>query len=514
MSFSVCAAAGVLCGDCSQGSGFSALLGTCVSCDASHAVLILALVIADVVIVLAVLALMVPSPSWVYPVLFYLQFLPHLAEHFPVTFEKLRPYAVYIGSALGLYFPYDFCLHSAMNAGGVYSLRYIPALVVVSLAPLILHVRLKKFRPCDWHGLWWLVLTLYTPLLHTSFSLLDCPSLDDEGGAFTPRWYVNANIRCFQDAAHAPLGLFAIFVVCFCASLIPFVVLVVTKRLSRPYWLHCLVTPLAHPYKPKYEWWCGVELAKRFILVLLAIAVKPNDFAVLFVLVVMVTLNGFFKPYKHMLVNVLDTVFAVDIFVLLALRNTVDAEDLLHSIPEQDDAALGGGCGDVQGVSPFVIFLSVFYYFPFLLALIAGGVWGVWHLYHLVKNGSVPAMKQKDLKREPSSILSPSPLPSRPRTQTVVDLADMGGEDTAHQRKGSRFRWGSRKRKNLAKSDSSKSSGGGAMGVEEVVGIPLKTKGVAAAASGGLLSPLITSAEGGAAHKNNSTENLIKTTEV
>lgn len=70
-----------------------------------------------------------------------MQILPHVTQNFPITFEKLSSYAAYIGSALGLYFPYDFCLHSEMGASGVYALRYIPAFLVVVIAPVFLYIR-------------------------------------------------------------------------------------------------------------------------------------------------------------------------------------------------------------------------------------------------------------------------------------------------------------------------------------------------------------------------------------
>ena len=452
---------GVLCGGCAEGSGFSAVLDTCVSCDSVNAVLILALVVVDVLLVVLLLALMLPTPSWLHPTLLYLQILPHLTLFFPVSFEKLRPYAVYLGSALGLYFPYDFCLHSDMPAAGVYALRYVPVLVTAALAPFVLHVRLKKFRPCPWHGVWLLVLLLYTPVLHTSFSLLNCPAL--EGESFTPRWYVNANVRCFQDASHAPLSLFALLVVALCIALIPLVVLVATRRLTRPYWVHCLEVPLTAPYKTTCQWWCGVELAKRVLLVLFSVAFHDNDYPVMFLLTFSLALSSFFKPYRHMLVNVLEAAYAVDIFVMLALRNTVDLEDLTQILPTMLNTR--GDCHDVEGVSAFTLILTPFYFLPIVLALLAGSVWGVWHLYQLVLNKWMPAMdsKKSALSQRQGSILSNSP--SHPRTQTVVDLADF--EEERPPRRGSLFkthtRWASRKRKSLregAKNSASASGGG------------------------------------------------------
>ena len=133
--------AGILCGDCMEGSGFSTLLNTCVSCDNRYGLFLLALTVVDCIIIFILLVIMLPIPTWVYPTIFYLQILPHLTQHFPVTFDKMSPYMAYIGSALGLYFPYDICLHSKMSAYGVYALRYIPALLVVVIAPVFLYIR-------------------------------------------------------------------------------------------------------------------------------------------------------------------------------------------------------------------------------------------------------------------------------------------------------------------------------------------------------------------------------------
>ncbi len=124
-----------------NGTGFSTLLSKCVECDDRYSFFILGLVVADVAAVLTILVLMVPVPAWVYPTVFYLQILPVFTEHFPYTFERLSPYLEYISSALGLYFPYDFCLHSDMPASGVYALRYIPALVASVITPVFLYFR-------------------------------------------------------------------------------------------------------------------------------------------------------------------------------------------------------------------------------------------------------------------------------------------------------------------------------------------------------------------------------------
>lgn len=111
------------------------------SCDSSHVGLIVGLIVADIILICLIVIFTVSLPSWVYPSIFYLQILPHLTKHFPVTFEKLSPYLYYIGSALGLYFPYDFCLHSNLTTAPAYALRYIPVLVAIPLASILQYTR-------------------------------------------------------------------------------------------------------------------------------------------------------------------------------------------------------------------------------------------------------------------------------------------------------------------------------------------------------------------------------------
>lgn len=192
--------------------------------------------------------------------------------------------------------------------------------------------------------------------------------------------------------------------------------LVATKKLTRPYWIHHLVAPLTAPYKSNCGWWCGVELGKRVVLVLFAVAFKGNDYAAIFFLIILLTFTGFFKPYKTMIVTVLDLLYSVDIFILLSLRNTVALEDTMHVVPRQSTARGGRGCGDVEGYTPFVLLLVVFYYVPVLLALVALLVWISRKLHSLAKNNCIPVKAKEELELSGS-------LPLRTRTQTVVEMS-------------------------------------------------------------------------------------------
>lgn len=132
---------GVLCGDCTEGQGFSVLFNKCLSCDSLYPLIILVLTVADIAIIILLLIVMKPIPLWVYPVLYHLQLLPHFTDHFPLTFELVQPYLFYIASATGLYFPYDFCLHSNLDAPGAYALRYLPVALAMVVTTIVLIIR-------------------------------------------------------------------------------------------------------------------------------------------------------------------------------------------------------------------------------------------------------------------------------------------------------------------------------------------------------------------------------------
>lgn len=123
--------------------GVTALLNNCTTCSGAFGALIAALIIVDLLIFLAALtfALSYPLPSWAYPCLFYLQILPLMTDYFPTTFEKFRPYLYYVGSALGFYFPYDFCLYEDMTELVSYSLRYIPFFIALIVCPVVVTIR-------------------------------------------------------------------------------------------------------------------------------------------------------------------------------------------------------------------------------------------------------------------------------------------------------------------------------------------------------------------------------------
>ena len=386
--------AGVLCGDCVSGSGFSALLDRCVSCSDAYSVLLVGLVLVDAGIILLLLAVSKPIPLWFYPVLYYLQLLPYFTTHFPVTFEQVGPYLVYVSSALGLYFPYDFCLYDEASALASYAFRYLPLFVAALLSPIAVCFRKRRSPRDSWHGVWWLMVLLYTPAVHTSVSILHCPSfpaqdINSTGFSTDIRWFVNGNIPCFTGA-HIALGLLAIVVLLFSFSLIPLLFLVIfaeEKQLPRrPRWFELAAVAFQQSFK--LWWWGPLELLRRLILVILSVAFPRNDYPMMFTLVVFTGVTSFMKPYGNReshkrsnkgyawAVNILDVFLASNILILLLLRNTQYLKDNYEELPTQSSSSSGtDGCYGDSGLTTFAIILSPLYYLPLLVAIFALLVW-------------------------------------------------------------------------------------------------------------------------------------------
>ena len=132
----------------------------------------------------------------------FIQILPYLAEDFPITFDKVHPYVshtllppsqsnkvtnlgfshqlYYISSALSFYFIYDFCLYSNMSPLVSYFLRYLPFFLAIATVTFW-SALMSKFtkKTVAWHGLWWIILLMYSHVLHTSMSILNCPILPE-----------------------------------------------------------------------------------------------------------------------------------------------------------------------------------------------------------------------------------------------------------------------------------------------------------------------------------------------
>ena len=72
----------------------------------------------------------------------------------------------------------------------------------IALARALIYIfnrRYLKKHALSWHGLWWIVLLLYTHVLHTSMSILNCPILPDRDGS-----HVSVSLTCIYTFHHLP----------------------------------------------------------------------------------------------------------------------------------------------------------------------------------------------------------------------------------------------------------------------------------------------------------------------
>ena len=102
----------------------------------------------------------------------------------------------------------------------------------------------------QWNGLWLLILLLFTDVVNTSVSILNCPILRDSDGHkemvryhsigvflfvcilfLLQRWFVDGTVKCFTGG-HAGLATFAILLLIMCMVLIVALVAVVMGKVK------------------------------------------------------------------------------------------------------------------------------------------------------------------------------------------------------------------------------------------------------------------------------------------
>eukprot|EP00731_Ephydatia_muelleri_P010295 Em0005g881a len=385
-----CLRSGVLCGDCVEGHGVSVLRNRCVTCSDASGVLIALLIFTGSLVFLSLMVLSVEFPSWLLPCSFYLQLLPFVTEHFTVTFETIRPYLYYVSSGLSFYFVYDFCLYSNMSPLVSYFIRYLPLFTAIITCSITVAIMYRCSPRRKWHGLWWIAVLIYTHVVHTSMSILNCPRLPGSDGNSMNVWYVNGNIKCFSGG-HTPLAILAILVLTLSLACIP-LVLQITRTSKFPVWIqktaYCLIPALVAGYKDEVKWFGSVELFRRLITTLFIVALPGNEYSSIFLIIIIITIYGYVQPYKLAISNILEILIAVDVLILLFVKNTNQIRDTFETAPAQptqfENANTSAKCTDndnIEGLSPLVKGLTVLYYLPLLIIVVGGISWTVYKLH-------------------------------------------------------------------------------------------------------------------------------------
>ncbi len=233
-------------------------------------------------------------------------------------------------------------------------------------------------------------------------------------------------MKCF-NGTHIPIGIVAILVLMCCVALPPFTVLVSLNKLKRPSWIRFLEEPLTYAYKDNYKWWSGIELGKRIVLVVFAITLPNNDYAVIFTLMIVITVCGYCQPYKSLLVNVLDLLLACDILIMLMLRNTTYLQEQYQVFEDYEEDSQRSLNSELcierfTTITNMTLVLTLFYYLPLA---VSGAVFACWVGYRvysqLVKVKRTPKPKRNSFKFKKQI----STREAKPRTQTIVDINDL-----------------------------------------------------------------------------------------
>ncbi|XP_065906983.1 uncharacterized protein [Dysidea avara] len=370
----VCDRQGYLCGKCRGDKGVSVLLNKCVSCGYGSIALIFGLVVFDIIVITVILLSSVTIFSWLYPVLFYIQVTPYIAQYFPVTFSAVQPYLHYISSAASLYFPYDFCIYPGMTALVSYSLRYIPVLLFSTIYCIIwLLSRRYHNVSISWSGVWLLILLLFTGVVNTSVSILNCPILRDSDGHRSMRWFVDGTVKCFSEG-HAGLATFAILVLIVCTLLIIALVVVVLGKVKTikgcrrvHLWTFTLEKLLQEPFVDQYKWWASTELIKRLLLIILIMAFPGNLIPAMWMLMISVAIYMYIQPHQGLWTNILEVVLLGDILLMVMITSTDHFKTT--AVFDSDHSFSIDQCGNVDQISDHAAVLIPFYCLPIIILL-------------------------------------------------------------------------------------------------------------------------------------------------
>jgi hypothetical protein len=364
-----CDRRGILCGECrGEREGVSALLNNCVSCPKASGLVILALVFVDVA-VFAVLTLMdIPLPSWIYPFIFYIQIAPIVGLYFPQSFVHIGKYLYFIGSASSFYFAYDFCLYSSMSSEVAYLLRFLPLLLaILTCTPLLLYrssrMRSKCKAPSN-HGMWWVTLLMYTHVVYSALTVLNCPTITDTHGASSFRWYVNGEVECFTGS-HIALAVLSALTLLAAIALIPLLVLLSVGHVQKfPRHVRSFHQSLTVSYREGCKWWSAVELARRLLFLLLIVIFPDNEAVPVLLMAVYTTVYGYIQPYKCRLSNLIEAAVNLNFLVLLILNATTFFRDDYLTFPSQSQSANDSCSDSVTGIATVSWVLMPLYYLP------------------------------------------------------------------------------------------------------------------------------------------------------
>jgi hypothetical protein len=312
--------------------------------------------------------------------LFYIQTVYYSTTYFPASFWDARKYMLFLGSVLGLYFPWDFCLSPGMSALASFPPRFIPPFIatVVAVAAVIsvFYCFEKRAQKRIWHGVWAFILLLYAPLVHTCLSLLHCPSIPPaQGGEVKPRWFLDGEVVCFREGGHIALGLIAILLLPLLCLLPPALfIFTIFTRSPQMKGKHSIIERLygavTAGYAERARWWGAWDLLRRLILIAIVITCPGRSVAALYIVIPALALHLYTWPYLRWWQNLLEALILSNYTLLLLLRST---QTILDDLASYSGTAVPQSQGRGLAHSDrLTLLFSMWYYWPLVMGTTAG----------------------------------------------------------------------------------------------------------------------------------------------
>eukprot|EP00794_Sanderia_malayensis_P000480 gene480-1125_t len=266
---------GPLCGTCKHGKSISLPSYSCIDCR-NQALSIFTLVAVLIVVLGLCVAVIYFNPhfsDFLKGIFFYTQMLPYLfngnssAKNLAVQFSTILN-SVAVGSM-----PVEMCLFDGLDLINAVLVSYaipLSATLILVTVYVLSKRRVLTFRRDSPFGAFWILITMiYKFLSETTLLSLACFKLDDE-----LIFFFDGSQKCFRDkhlALFIPSALILIFIV---LPLPILIVLIINGYVQVPPHISDII---AQGYKPKYRWWCAVDLFRRLIFAVVFIFIPYLD---------------------------------------------------------------------------------------------------------------------------------------------------------------------------------------------------------------------------------------------
>ena len=343
--------AGPLCALCRDGFSYNYDGFLCIpneDCNPLNAVLVVFVIITFWFLLIAGLLIIMKmhlriGSGYVYCFLYYFSILPYMARN--------NLGNIYFGILVGFFYSIvgldpeflshiRLCFIKDITAVQLEVFHYLHPLVVTATIYLITFLSRKCSRlfcfsgQSPLHALCILLLLSYNSLFQTSINLLAPVTLQNKFAAGTDTLinvWIQPSTPYFDPTEHLPYALIALLVEL--VLVIPFTVIVLFapflmrwRRMARfkPIWDEYQAC-----YKDKYRWFAGYYLVCRHVIALTAFA-SPSEILTIFLQqtlnILILLIHAYIQPYRERWLNVLDTVFLLDLVLLSIINGSTAGE--------------------------------------------------------------------------------------------------------------------------------------------------------------------------------------------